>query len=131
MSRRVLRVCATSSHKSPNCPGGGWGLCGSNTFPDGTLPTCRSPLGVYDLNGNAAEHMNLPLDPSQMASRGSTSLGYTEMKGSWFVLDDIRALLLNLVVNGMDAMASVDESERRLAILGQPAQARPTRCSRR
>ena len=58
-------VCGTSSHKSPNCPGGGWGLCGSNTFPDGTFPTCRSPLGVYDLNGNAAEHMNLPLDPSR------------------------------------------------------------------
>ena len=84
-------VCATSSHKSPSCPGGGWGSCGSNTFPDGTFPTCRSPLGVYDLNGNAAEHMNLPLDPSEMASRGSQSLGYTEMKGSWFVFDDIRA----------------------------------------
>ena len=26
-----------------------------------------------------------------MASRGSTSLGYTEIKGSWFVFDDIRA----------------------------------------
>ena len=33
--------------------------------------TARS--GVYDLNGNAAEHMNLPLDESQMASRGSRS----------------------------------------------------------
>jgi len=26
-----------------------------------------------------------------MASRGSTSLGYTEIKGSWFAFDDIRA----------------------------------------
>ncbi|HTP27072.1 MAG TPA: PAS domain S-box protein [Anaeromyxobacteraceae bacterium] len=32
----------------------------------------------------------------------------------------LQQVLLNLVVNGMDAMASVDESERRLAILGQP-----------
>jgi hypothetical protein len=46
---------------------------------------------VYDLNGNAAEHMNLPLAADQMASRGSTSLGYTEMKGSWFIFDRYRA----------------------------------------
>jgi formylglycine-generating enzyme required for sulfatase activity len=84
-------VCATSSHKSPGCQGGGWNLCGSNTFPTGSFPACRSPLGVYDLNGNAAEHMNLPLDASEMASRGSRQLGYTEMKGSWFVFDDFRA----------------------------------------
>ena len=31
-------------------------------IPTGRFPDCRSPLGVYDLNGNAAEHMNLPLD---------------------------------------------------------------------
>ena len=35
--------------------------------------------------------MNLPLDPSQMSSRGSTVLGYTEMKGSWFIFDAYRA----------------------------------------
>ncbi len=35
--------------------------------------------------------MNLPLAPDQMASRGSTSLGVTEMKGSWFIWDKIRA----------------------------------------
>ena len=64
---------------------------GSNTFPDGTFPECRSPLQVYDLNGNAAEHMNLPLNESQMSSRGSRELGYTEMKGSWFVFDKFRA----------------------------------------
>jgi len=84
-------VCATASHKSPDCPGGGWNLCGSNTYPTGDFPACVSPLGVYDLNGNAAEHMNIPLNPAQMASRGSQELGYTEMKGSWFIFDTYRA----------------------------------------
>ncbi len=84
-------ICATGSHKTPGCPGGGWSLCGSNTYPAGDFPGCHSSLDVYDLNGNAAEHMNLPLDPSQMASRGSTELGVTEMKGSWFIFDSYRA----------------------------------------
>ncbi len=84
-------VCATSSQKSPGCDGGGWGRCGSNTFPTGAFPDCRSPLDVYDLNGNAAEHMNLPLKESQMSSLGSRELGYTEMKGSWFIFDAYRA----------------------------------------
>ena len=64
-------VCAAGSHKSRTCDGGGWSLCGSNTYPTGAFPDCHSPLGVYDINGNAAEHMNLPLAPDQMASRGS------------------------------------------------------------
>ena len=84
-------VCATASQKSPGCDGGGWSKCGSNTFPAGDFPACHSPLDVYDLNGNAAEHMNLPLNESQMASRGSSELGYTEMKGSWFIFDTYRA----------------------------------------
>lgn len=84
-------VCATSAAKTPGCAGGGWSQCGSNTFPAGVFPACRSVLDVYDLHGNAAEHMNLPLDESQMASRGSKTLGYTEMKGSWFVFDTYRA----------------------------------------
>jgi hypothetical protein len=84
-------VCATGSQKAPGCQGGGWNVCGSNTYPAGAFPDCRSPLGVYDLNGNAAEHMNLPLNPSQMASLGSTELGVTEMKGSWFIFDAYRA----------------------------------------
>jgi formylglycine-generating enzyme required for sulfatase activity len=84
-------ICAAGSRKSPGCDGGGWNRCGSNTYPTGAFPDCHSSLGVYDLNGNAAEHMNLPLDPSQMASRGSTTLGYTEMKGSWFIFDSYRA----------------------------------------
>ncbi len=84
-------ICAAASSKTPGCAGGGWNACGSNTYPTGAFPGCRSPLGVYDLNGNAAEHMNLPLDPAQMASTGSRSLGVTEMKGSWFIFDSYRA----------------------------------------
>jgi hypothetical protein len=85
------RICATGSFKSPGCNGGNWAQCGSNTYPTGSFPACRSPLEVYDLNGNAAEHMNLPLNPEQMSSRGSVTLGYTEMKGSWFIFDTYRA----------------------------------------
>jgi hypothetical protein len=84
-------VCAAASTKTPGCNGGSWPGCGSNTYPDGSFPNCKSPLDVYDLNGNAAEHMNLPLNESQMASRGSQELGYTEMKGSWFIFDTYRA----------------------------------------
>ena len=84
-------ICAASSQKNPGCNGGDWTQCGSNTFPAGVFPDCRSPLQVYDLNGNAAEHMNLPLNESQMSSRGSRELGYTEMKGSWFIFDTYRA----------------------------------------
>jgi formylglycine-generating enzyme required for sulfatase activity len=84
-------TCAAASHKTPGCEGGGWARCGSNTYPSGDFPECKSTLGVYDLNGNAAEHMNLPVDPAQMASRGSKELGYTEMKGSWFIFDTYRA----------------------------------------
>jgi hypothetical protein len=84
-------VCAAASAKSQSCDGGGWAACGSNTYPTGFFPECRSELGVYDLHGNAAEHMNLPLDESQMTSRGSRELGHTEMKGSWFIFDSFRA----------------------------------------
>ena len=84
-------ICAAASHKSRTCDGGGWSLCGSNTYPTGAFPDCHSPLGVYDINGNAAEHMNLPLAPDQMASRGSKELGYTEMKGSWFIFGSYHA----------------------------------------
>jgi hypothetical protein len=84
-------VCATGSAKSAGCDGGGWQRCGSNTYPAGSFPACRSALGVYDLHGNAAEHMNLPLAPGQMASRGSRELGVTEMKGSWFIFDRYKA----------------------------------------
>jgi hypothetical protein len=84
-------VCATSSTKTAGCNGGSWTGCGSNTFPAGSFPGCHSSLAVYDLNGNAAEHMNLPINESQMSSHGSKQLGYTEMKGSWFIFDTYRA----------------------------------------
>jgi formylglycine-generating enzyme required for sulfatase activity len=84
-------VCATGSFKNASCNGGSFTGCGSNTYPAGSFPNCQSPLGVFDIDGNAAEHMNLPLAEDQMASRGSTSLGVTEMKGSWFIWDTVRA----------------------------------------
>jgi formylglycine-generating enzyme required for sulfatase activity len=84
-------ICAASSFKTSGCNGGSWTGCGSNTFPSGSFPGCVGKLGVYDLHGNAAEHMNLPLNEGQMASRGSTQLGYTEMKGSWFIFDTVYA----------------------------------------
>src|SRR5262249_38927766 len=76
-------LCATASGKSPGCDAGGFSICGSNPYPAGAFPACVSPFGVYDLNGNAAEHMNLPLEPSELGRAGGT--GATEMKGSWFI----------------------------------------------
>ncbi len=84
-------VCAAASQKSASCNGGGYNACGSNTYPTGAFPGCVSDLGVYDQHGNAAEHMNLPMAPDQMASRGSSKLGVTEMKGSWFIFDRYHA----------------------------------------
>jgi hypothetical protein len=84
-------ICAAASVKSPGCDGGGWDECGSNTYPTGMFPSCRSTLGVFDQHGNAAEHMNLPLAADQMSSTGSTTLGSTEMKGSWFIFDSFKA----------------------------------------
>jgi hypothetical protein len=75
-------LCATGSFITKGCEGGGWRTCGSNTYPAGAFPGCQSPFGVFDLHGNAAEHMNLPLRPEQLESRGGE--GVTEMKGSWF-----------------------------------------------
>jgi len=84
-------ICGASSTKTNGCTGGSWSGCGSNTYPSGSFPQCHSPLMVYDLNGNAAEHMNLPLNENQMASLGSHEYGYTEMKGSWFIFDSYKA----------------------------------------
>jgi hypothetical protein len=84
-------ICAAASTKTAGCGGGGWGTCGSNTYPAGTFPDCHSALRVYDQHGNAAEHMNLPLNETQMSSRGSRELGVTEMKGSWFIFDTYHA----------------------------------------
>jgi len=82
-------LCATGSKISPNCGGGGWTSCGSNTYPAGAFPDCVSPFGVYDQHGNAAEHMNLPLSPDELASQGGT--GATERKGSWFIFQQLEA----------------------------------------
>jgi sulfatase modifying factor 1 len=82
-------LCATASLKTPGCPGGGYSACGSNTFPTGSFPACVSTFGVYDLHGNVAEHMSLPLSPDELGSVGGH--GATEMKGSWFVFGQIDA----------------------------------------
>ena len=82
-------LCGTGSKKSPGCDkaiaGGGsvWKQCGSNTYPAGYFRSCRSPSGAYDLHGNAAEHMNLPLSPGEQTYKAGT--GVVEMKGSWFI----------------------------------------------
>jgi sulfatase modifying factor 1 len=80
------RLCATGAQKSPGCVDPSWERCGSNTYPAGSFPRCVSPFGVYDQHGNVAEHMNLPLQESQLGVRGGS--GETEMKGSWFAFDE-------------------------------------------
>ena len=57
--------------------------CGSNTWPSGHQWRCAGPDGVFDLHGNAAEHMNLARGPKESGASGGS--GATEMKGSWFV----------------------------------------------
>ncbi|MEO5728571.1 MAG: SUMF1/EgtB/PvdO family nonheme iron enzyme [Byssovorax sp.] len=82
-------LCATGSHITPGCPGGGWNKCGSNTYPAGAFPLCQSRFGVFDQHGNAAEHMNLPIVPGDQAEHGDR--GFTEMKGSWFAFGSVEA----------------------------------------
>jgi len=41
------------------------------------------------LHGNAAEHMNYPMKPDELASLGR--YGETEMKGSWFIFASYEA----------------------------------------
>ncbi|NRA45557.1 MAG: hypothetical protein HRU09_11435 [Oligoflexales bacterium] len=87
--------CGTDSGKSPGCDKAlqtgksVWKHCGSNTYPTGNFPQCKSRFGVYDQHGNAAEHMNLPLFAGQLTREGST--GHVEMKGSWFIFGKISA----------------------------------------
>lgn len=73
-------LCATDSFKGSNCTEVTFSSCGSNTYPSGSFPACVSPLGVYDLHGNVAEHMSLPLFREELGGEG-----WTEMKGSWFI----------------------------------------------
>ncbi len=81
--------CATGSRKSDTCTEIGWMECGSNTYPAGAFPDCVSPFGVYDLHGNAAEHMSFPMSPAELTSTGG--MGQTEMKGSWFIFSTYEA----------------------------------------
>jgi len=83
----LLDVCPTNSFKNSGCGDVTWEECGTNTYPAGSFPECVSPFGAYDMLGNVAEHMNLPLSPEQMASHGG--VGQTEMKGSWFAHDGL------------------------------------------
>ena len=83
----LLDICGTMSAKNPNCWDVTWEQCGSNTYPAGSFPDCVSPFGAYDMLGNVAEHMNLPLKGEQLTGRGG--LGETEMKGSWFAYDGL------------------------------------------
>lgn len=73
--------------KNSDCWDVTWEQCGSNTYPAGSFPNCVSPFGAYDMLGNVAEHMNLPLRIEQLMSRGGQ--GETEMKGSWFAYDGL------------------------------------------
>jgi len=86
-TRKNLDACGVQSFRSPDCPGGGYEKCGSNTYATGSFPQCRSPFGVFDMHGNAAEHMNLPAIPTEMGKNGGS--GFTEMKGSWFAFGTI------------------------------------------
>jgi len=81
--------CATASSKSKSCESSGWKKCGSNTYPAGSFPECRSSFGVYDQHGNAAEHMALPLKPEELGS--NDGFGVPEMKGSWFIFSKYEA----------------------------------------
>ena len=81
--------CGTKSKKNEGCTSSGWKRCGSNTFPAGFFPECKSPFGVYDQHGNTAEHMNLPVKPEELTSHGGA--GVTEMKGSWFIFSTFEA----------------------------------------
>ena len=83
----LVDVCGTMATKNVNCWDVTWEQCGSNTYPAGSFPGCVSSFGAYDMLGNVAEHMNLPLSAEQLAS--STGLGQTEMKGSWFAFDGL------------------------------------------
>ncbi len=81
--------CAMASEKNKSCKQSGWKNCGSNSYPAGSFPECKSSFGVYDQHGNVAEHMSLPLKPEQLGSRGGA--GETEMKGSWFIFQKFEA----------------------------------------
>ena len=59
--------------------------CGTNTWPSGFKANCRSAAGVYDMHGNLAEAVNLPMAQGQQGKFGRGPLGMEEHKGSFFV----------------------------------------------
>ncbi len=68
--------------RAPSCQGGGWNDLRLQHLSDRLLSrTAAARWASTTCNGNAAEHMNLPLAPSQMASRGSTTLGVHRDEG--------------------------------------------------
>lgn len=72
--------CATGARNSARCVTSEWETCGTNDYPAGAFPDCVSAAGVYDLHGNVAEHMSLPIFAEEIGGNG-----WTEMKGSWFI----------------------------------------------
>jgi sulfatase modifying factor 1 len=72
--------CGTGAQKSSGCDAVSYQRCGTNDYPAGAFPECRTPTGIFDQHGNVAEHMNFPLYPEELGGKG-----YTEMKGSWFL----------------------------------------------
>lgn len=91
-SKRDASLCAFGQPKSPGCDAAIVAnknvkeSCAPNTWPSGSFPQCAGELGVYDLHGNAAEHMNLARSESESGPKGGR--GVTEMKGSWFVFSN-------------------------------------------
>lgn len=81
--------CAAGSKKSKKCTSSGWRHCGSNSYPAGAFPECTGKFGVYDLHGNVAEHMALPLKKEELGRDGG--FGVPEMKGSWFIFQMLEA----------------------------------------
>lgn len=86
---RQSGLCGVGGAKSPGCDAaiasnkGVREACGPNTWPAGANYQCSGALGVYDMHGNAAEHMNLARNERESGVNGGH--GVTEMKGSWFV----------------------------------------------
>lgn len=79
-SEKNHALCGTGSKKSPGCDAVSYQHCGTNDYPAGSFPDCRTPSGIFDQHGNVAEHMSFPLYPEDLGGKGST-----EMKGSWFL----------------------------------------------
>lgn len=81
--------CGTGSRQNKKCVDSRYKVCGSNTYPTGSFPECKSSFGVYDQHGNAAEHMGFPRKLEDLGARGGH--GMTEMKGSWFIFQRFTA----------------------------------------